>query len=252
MEPAPFFALRRLLAELRPDVVHLWGRTALRAVAALGGGRGGRLFVSAALPAERPMNWFDSWLLRRADRVMVFSEAENHRCRRLGVRGDQVAVVAPGVRPAATIESASAVEMPAGRLLFAIGPIEAHKGFRDAVWALDVLHYLYEDLRLVLAGDGPDLSRLEEFARAIDVDNRMVLLGRQPDLAPWLHSAELVWIPSRTSGGVCAALEAMAAGRPIIATRLPELMEVGAGWGCGLSGAAGRQNRTSEANAVPP
>ena len=111
-------------------------------------------------------------------------------------------------------------------MLLGIGPIEPHKGFRDAVWALDILHYLYDDLRLALAGDGSDRLRVEEFARAIEVDKRVVFLGRRPDLAPWLQRAELVWIPSRTSGGVCAALEAMAAGRPVIATRLPELAEV--------------------------
>jgi glycosyltransferase involved in cell wall biosynthesis len=206
-------------------VVHCWGRTALRAVAAVGGAPGAaRLFASAALPPARHTNWFDGWLLRRANVVMAFSEAEADRCRRLGVRAERLAVVAPGVRPA--VPTKADVDIPVGRLLFATGPIEPHKGFRDAVWALDILHYLYDDLRLVLAGDGSDRPRLEEFARAIEVDKRVVMLGHRPDLTPWLHSAELVWIPSRTSGGECAALEAMAAGRPVIATRLPNLAEI--------------------------
>jgi glycosyltransferase involved in cell wall biosynthesis len=226
-EVAPFVALRRLLAELRPDVVHLWGRTALRAVAVIGGvGGAGRLFVSGVIAPGRSAPWFDGWLLRRADVVVAFGAADADRCRRLGVRAERIAVVAPGVRSAAPPDKSAVVEMPVGRLLFGIGPIEAHKGFRDALWALDILHYLYDDLRLVLAGDGSDRPRVEEFARDIEVDNRVVFLGRRPDLAPWLHSAELVWIPSRTGGGVCAALEAMAAGRPVIATRLPELAEV--------------------------
>jgi glycosyltransferase involved in cell wall biosynthesis len=235
-EVAPFVALRRLLTGLRPNVVHCWGRTALRAVAVIGGvGGAGRLFVSGVVAPERPMPWFDGWLLRRADVVMAFGAAEADRCRRLGVRAERVAVVAPAVRPSPLTpgpsprwsgERGEEGQIPAGRLLLGIGPIEAHKGFRDALWALDILHYLYDDLRLVLAGDGSDRPRVEEFARDIEVDNRVVFLGRRPDLAPWLHSAELVWIPSRTGGGVCAALEAMAAGRPVIATRLPELAEV--------------------------
>ena len=36
----------------------------------------------------------------------------------------------------------------------------------------------------------------------------------------------MVWVPSRDGGGVCAALEAMAAGRPVVATRVPELEEI--------------------------
>ena len=248
-EPAPFVALRRLLSEVRPDVVHFWGKTGLRAAAALAGARrAARLFVSAALPTGRRTAWLDRWLLRRADVVMAFGEAEADRCRGLGVRPDRVAVVAPGVRTAPLTPNPSpprgegsntdpplpsgergrgeGVHLPAGRLVFAAGPIEPHKGFRDAVWALDMLHYLYEDLRLLLAGDGPDRARLEAFAAAIGVAGRVAFLGRRPDLSPWLHAAELAWVPSRAGGGVNAALEAMAAGKPVIAARLPALAEV--------------------------
>ncbi len=156
--------------------------------------------------------------------VLAFGAAEADRCRHLGVRHDHVAVVAPGVRTASATPPLA--DLPAGQLVFAAGPIEPHKGFRDAVWALDILHYLYEDLRLILAGDGSDRARVEEFARAVGVADRVAFLGRRPDLAPWLHAAELAWVPSRAGGGVNAALEAMAAGRPVIATRLPALAEV--------------------------
>ena len=78
----------------------------------------------------------------------------------------------------------------------------------------------------MLAGDGTDRPRIEEFARATETEKRVVFIGRQPDLAPWLHSAELVWIPSRTGGGATPHLEAMAAGRPVVATRLPVLAEI--------------------------
>jgi glycosyltransferase involved in cell wall biosynthesis len=225
LEPAPFVALRRRLAELKPDVIHLWGTAALRAAAALGGARrSARLFVSAALPPRRRTVWLDRWLLRRADRVVAFGAAEADHCRRLGVRAERIAVVAPAVRPAPA--SAPPAELPVGRLLFAAGPIEAYKGFRDAVWAFDVLHYIYEDLRLILGGDGPDRPRVEAFARAIGTATYTTFLGRRPDLAPWRDAAEIAWVPSRAGGGVNAALEAMAAGKPVIATRLPELAEI--------------------------
>ena len=222
------------------------GRQACAAAALAGGRRTVRLFVSAALPTGRRTAWLDRWLLRRADVVVAFGQAEADRCRSLGVRPEHVAVVAPGVpltpNPSPPRGEGSktdsplpsgergwgegAADMPAGRLLFAAGPIEAHKGFRDAVWALDMLHYLYEDLRLLLAGDGPDRGRLEAFAAAIGVTDRVAFLGRRPDPAPWLHAAELAWVPSRAGGGVNAALEAMAAGKPVIATRLPALAEI--------------------------
>ena len=251
-ELAPFVALRRLLVELRPDVVHLWGRTALRAAATFGGVRGlGRLFVSAALPAgRRRAVWLDRWLLRRAAVVVAFGEAEADRCRRLGVRPERVAVVAPGGAASRGDGRASRRSRPAG-LLLGVGPFEAHKGFRDAVWALDILHYLYEDLRLVLAGGGPDRPRLEQFARGIEVDRRVLFTGPQPDLAPWRSAAELAWVPSRAGGGVCAALEAMAAGLPVIATRLPALAEVVADGAVGCLVPPGDKTELARADPLP-
>jgi glycosyltransferase involved in cell wall biosynthesis len=112
------------------------------------------------------------------------------------------------------------------RVLLGIGPLERYKGFREAVWAFDILTYIYKDLHLVLVGTGPDQSRIAHFARNIQVAGRVHFPGPCRDLAPWLDRAEIVWVPSLREAGHCAALEAMAAGRPVVASRLPGLAQV--------------------------
>src|SRR5262249_36862376 len=107
-----------------------------------------------------------------------------------------------------------------------VGPLEPHKGFRDAIWALDILHFLYDDLHLLVIGQGSDRPRLEEFARVAGVQDRVHFLGAQAEVAALLAEADLVWVPSHAEGGVNAALEAMAAGRPVVAAQLPGLAEV--------------------------
>jgi glycosyltransferase involved in cell wall biosynthesis len=225
LDPAPFLTVRRLLAEARPGIVHVWGRTALRVAAAVGGRALGRLFVSAALPPAGRPTWLDHRLVRRVGRVVAFGAADADRYLRLGVPADRVGVVAPGV-PLPDAPAEEAKDGPSGRLLFGVGPLEPHKGFRDAVWALDILSYLYDDLHLVLAGAGSDRLRIAEFARGLSAERRVSFVGPCPDPAPWLHRSTVAWVPSRTGGGVCAALEAMAAGRAVVATRLPALAEV--------------------------
>jgi glycosyltransferase involved in cell wall biosynthesis len=107
-----------------------------------------------------------------------------------------------------------------------LGPIEPHKGFREAVWAFDIVRHLYDDVHFVMIGDGSDRPRVEQFAQQIGVRDHVHFLGPCAETASYLHRADIVWVPSLRGGGVCSALEAMAAGRPVIASRLPDLAEI--------------------------
>jgi glycosyltransferase involved in cell wall biosynthesis len=188
------------------------------------------------LPPGRRPAWPDRWLHRRAGRVVAFGAAEAEGYVAAGVPRDRVAVVAPGVPlppEEATTRGANPLGL-AGRVLLAVGPMEAHKGFRDAIWALDILLYLYDDLHLILAGGGAERPRVMEFARGLQVRRRVRFPGPVPDLAPLFRCADVVWALGRTGGGVGAALEATAASRPVVAARLPGLAEVVADGGTGL------------------
>src|SRR5207244_4282186 len=60
----------------------------------------------------------------------------------------------------------------------------------------------------------------------IGAEDAVHFLGYQADLAAFYHRATVVWIPSHTAGGVNVVLEAMATGRPVVASRLPALAEI--------------------------
>jgi glycosyltransferase involved in cell wall biosynthesis len=221
----PVLDLRRQILAFRPDVVHVWGGMALRMLRASGGARGARTLLSAALPMGKPPGWLDRWLLRGVDRVLAGGEPQADYYRRVGVPAARIAVVRPAVLPATTMDDNSVSLPTEARVLLGVGPIESHKGFRDAVWTLDILHYLYANVHLVLAGVGSELSNIRQFGYLLGVGKLMTLPRMVPDLGPLYQRAEVVLVPSRT-GGVNAALEAMAAGRPVVASRLPELAEV--------------------------
>jgi glycosyltransferase involved in cell wall biosynthesis len=223
----PFVALRRLLRSRADDVVHVWGATALRAVSLTGGSLPGRLLVSAALPPGWPPRLFDRWLIGNAGGVIAFGAAEAERYRRLGVPDARITVVAPAVAVPTEPEPAEFSAVPPGhRMLLGIGPIERHKGFREAVWAFDILRHLYTDVHFVLAGPGSDRLRVEQFARAIEATRDVHFTGPCADLAPLLQRCDAVLVPSLRGGGTCAALEAMAAGRPVVASRCQGLPEI--------------------------
>jgi len=83
-------------------------------------------------------------------------------------------------------------------------------------------------LRLLVAGEGPLRAALESEAEPAQVR----FLGFLPDVAPVLAAADVLALPSRTEGLPMAALEAMAAGLPVVASAvgsLPEVLADGAG-----------------------
>jgi glycosyltransferase involved in cell wall biosynthesis len=217
LELGAWHRLRRLLKGFRPDVVHAWQPAALRLLGPLSGWRVGRLVVSSPLPPRGRPAALDCWLLRRAGRVVVGSQAEAERCRRLGVTAERLVHVPPAVAAPSPPTTLAGISESA-RVLVCVGPLEPHKGFMDAIWTFDILRYVEESLQLVLVGDGPDHNRLADFIRV--TQTRSILAGRQADASSYLARADVVWVPSRAAGGVNVALEAMALGRPVIATRL--------------------------------
>ncbi len=80
--------------------------------------------------------------------------------------------------------------------MITLGPIALHKGQRDAVWALDILRCLYDDLHLVIVGTGPHEERLRSFVRIVRLSEYVHFTGSVPDVRPWLARAEVVWVPS--------------------------------------------------------
>jgi glycosyltransferase involved in cell wall biosynthesis len=229
--------LRRLghvIEAFRPDVVHAWNPLTLRLLTTLGVRRLSRVIVSAMAGPPKLQSFcerFDSWLLRGADLVVAAGSDEAKHYRRRRIPKGRIVEVRPGVAPPAACGAHDRFCRWLGikentRLVACAGPLAPGKGFQDAIWAFEILKYVFPDLHLILIGDGPDRSRLERFVHLAEGEGHVHFLGRQPDAAALLGHAEVVWVPSRKHGGVNVALEAMAAGRPVVASRLPALAEV--------------------------
>src|SRR5262249_3445877 len=75
-----------------------------------------------------------------------------------------------------------------------------------------------DDIRVWLAGDGPERTALEAPAVRLDVADRVGFLGRRDDVRDLLEATDVFVLPSRTETTPIALLEAMAAGRACVAT----------------------------------
>ena len=90
----------------------------------------------------------------------------------------------------------------------------------DVVRALRGLVDRGVDAYLCLVGDGPDRDRLERRAHELGVARDTLFLGYQEDVAPFYAAFDVLVLPSGNEGTPVSVIEALAAGRPAVATRV--------------------------------
>jgi glycosyltransferase involved in cell wall biosynthesis len=116
---------------------------------------------------------------------------------------------------------------PSPTLLY-LGRLQRHAKGLDLL--LDAMKQLSDlpDLRLIIAGDGPYEMELLETIERLGLGPRVDLVGRAEGEYKWelLRSASLVVIPSRFESFGLVAVEALAAGAPVVAFALPSLQEI--------------------------
>jgi glycosyltransferase involved in cell wall biosynthesis len=230
----PLLEFRKLLAQFEPHVIHTWRKQAWQ-FARLADPRSSRPFVINAAEInpqpKRLVGTLDYWLLPRDMHVVASSKSQATKYLTQGIAPCQVTHVLPAAETDGLQQPVSNPQLEAlglsstARIVACIGPLEATKGFFDAIWAFDILKYLYDDLHLVIAGDGPDRERLKHLIRSDTNRSDVHLVGRLTETSWLLARAEVVLIPSLIERGLNVALEAMAARRPVVASRLPAIAE---------------------------
>lgn len=104
------------------------------------------------------------------------------------------------------------------------------KGLTYLLRALATLRRELPHVRLEIAGSGTDAEQLQREAGVLGLGDAVSFVGWQRDIWPWLARWDVFVQPSLDEGFGMAALEAMGAGLPVVATRvggLPELVDDG-------------------------
>jgi glycosyltransferase involved in cell wall biosynthesis len=112
---------------------------------------------------------------------------------------------------------------------FAVGWIGRMTGVKrtdDVLAAFKQLRDSGVDAVLCLVGDGPDRKQLEQRAHELGVVRDTLFLGYQEDVAPFYAAFDALVLPSGNEGTPVSAIEALAAGRPVVATRVGGVPDV--------------------------
>jgi glycosyltransferase involved in cell wall biosynthesis len=107
-----------------------------------------------------------------------------------------------------------------------IGRMTGVKRTDDVLLAFRSLRERGVAARLCLVGDGPDREHVELRAHDLGVMRETLFLGYQEDVAPYYAAFDAFVLPSGNEGTPVTTIEALAAGRPVVATRVGGVPDV--------------------------
>lgn len=224
--------LWRFLRREKSDVVHThlfggdtWGRIA----AVLAG-------APVIISTEHNTNFDEGWMKRKTKKflsyftkkIVAVSEAvKNYSVSRDKIKAKKIIVIANGIN----LEKFAGIpekEFGDPPVIGIVGRLEEQKGHK----------YLFEALNLIKAipwvlwvvGDGSRKAELERLAKDLNLRERIIFLGARKNIAEILSGIDIFVFPSLWEGLGLAVLEAAAAGKPIVASRvggIPEIIDDG-------------------------
>jgi glycosyltransferase involved in cell wall biosynthesis len=243
-DPGAAIRLARLLRRDRTDVVFcldhhnamLWGR-----LAGMIAGVAGQVVASHAtglFGGRKNFGLADRWLMEFTDRVVALSGAHARYLERAegvdpgritvienGIPLDHFASVADGSQSALREELGLESGRKVVTMLAALRPEKAHEVFLEAARLLVVSGDAPEFL---VVGDGPLREDLETRSAGLGLAGHVRFLGTRDDVAQLLHLSDVMTLPSHPAVETLplSVMEAMAAGVPVVATRVGSLDEM--------------------------
>jgi glycosyltransferase involved in cell wall biosynthesis len=230
--------LKSIIMKEKPDIIHSHLYTADLVT---------RIAVGKRLPLISTLHSYDKWWLekrRLKSRIKTFLDyisgklsksfyiavsksVKDYACKALNISEDRIIVVYNGINPHKFIvKDYQSYQINNQPLIIQVGRFYKEKGHETSIKAMLIIKKYYPKAKLLLVGDGPLYSFIENEIKSLELINNIELLGVREDIPDLLLKADIFWMPSEWEGLPIACLEAMASGLPIIASAVGGLLEI--------------------------
>lgn len=238
-DPRGFSAFYRLLRQERPDLLHSHLPRA-DLVAFVGRAFGPRVLHVCSVHGIYSQTWAGRWVLplvdsvwRRADAVIAISEAVREwLVEQRRVPPARVTVVRYGVEPEAFQECRQDLRQQWAQngalVVGSLGRLEPGKGHDRLIRAWPAVLARVPQATLLIAGHDPwgFGKELHGLVKRLELADHVRLVGFQHDVPSFLQAIDVFALASRSEGFGQAVIEAMAAGKPVVGSRIAPLTEI--------------------------
>jgi len=186
--------------------------------------------------SRRPIGrWLCDWAMRHAARVIAVAESLADRAREGQVREDRLMTIPNGIDTArfqlmASEEARRQLHLPEhGRILISVGHISPRKGFHRVIRSLPRVLQSDPEMRLIIVGgrgaEEDNTPALHALVQRLGLSEHVLFVGpKTPDeIAVWLAAADVFVLASDFEGCPNVVLEAMACGRPVVASKVGDI-----------------------------
>ncbi len=187
-------------------------------------------------PDSFSIDGIEWWAMYEADRVIVCSHSmKNEVCNHFNLPRDKVDVIPNAIDPTAyqTCSDPGDVRQRYGigygeRLVLCVGRLVPQKGIEYFIRAIPNLSKSYPEAKYIIVGEGWSRDILEERARASGHSDKIKFTGFASDneVIDLMNSADVLVVPSIYEPFGIVALEGMASGVPVVASRVDGLAEI--------------------------
>jgi len=221
--------IRECIRERKIDVIHCHGyKSTIYGYAAAKLSRVPLIATCHGWPGKslalRFYYWLDRVVLRSFDQVVAVSDRIQQSLEQAGLAPERIRIIANGVDIARFAGPAPSRAEISGHPDFlrigVVGRLAPEKGIPVLFQAAREILMQHPRTQFVLVGDGPDRAKLESLARELGIEDHVTFAGVCADMPTMYASFDIFVLPSLSEGMPLAILEAMAAGKAVVASRV--------------------------------
>jgi glycosyltransferase involved in cell wall biosynthesis len=238
--PDNYFRLSSLIRSVRPDLIHahIWNPVACKFafLAAL------RWRIPLIITEHDPFELsgykklYKKIALKIPRKIITVSHANRQLMARLYPRMEnKIITVHNGIEAVSKklseleINSIKKNVFQAGaqtRIIFSAGTLHQRKGYKYLISAFQKIAGKFDNIKLVIAGSGPEENHLRQLIKNLNLEKKVVLLGQRKDVDLLMQASDLFVLPSLKEAFGLVILEAMQNGLPVIASGVGGIPEI--------------------------